>query len=75
MATCPYCKGHLTDGHRCPRRRIYVVAEIVAAAIAGGLGGWILLLAFDPRGVVTADGLAIGAGMLVGIGINRFARS
>ena len=32
MATCPQCKGHLTEGHRCPRRRIYVVAEIVACA-------------------------------------------
>ena len=75
MATCPHCKGHLTDGHRCPRRRWVVVAEIVASAIAGGLGGLLLLAAFDPRGQITdMDGVAIGSGMLVAIVINRFMR-
>jgi hypothetical protein len=76
MATCPHCKGHLTDGHRCPRRRSLVVLEILASAIAGGLGGLLLLAAFDPRGQVTdMDGVAIGFGVLVAVGINRFVRS
>jgi hypothetical protein len=76
MATCPHCKGHLTDGHRCPRRRIFVVLEIIAAAIAGGLGGLLLLAAFDPRGQVTdMDGIAIAAGALAAVGMNRFIRS
>ena len=76
MATCPHCKGHLTDGHRCPRRRIFVVLEVIAAAIAGGLGGLLLLAAFDPRGQVTdMDGIAMAAGAFVAVGINRFIRS
>ena len=76
MATCPHCKGHLTDGHRCPRRRSLVILEIFASAVLGGLGGWLLLAAFDPRGQVTdMDGVAIAVGMLVAVGINRFARS
>ncbi len=76
MATCPHCKGHLTDGHRCPRRRSLVIAEIIASAVAGGLGGLLLLAAFDPRGQITdMDGLAIAIGVLVAVGINRFVRA
>jgi hypothetical protein len=76
MATCPHCKGHLTDNHRCPRRRSLVILEIIASAVAGGLGGLLLLAAFDPRGQVTdMDGVAIAVGMLAAVGINRFVRS
>ena len=76
MATCPHCKGHLTDGHRCPRRRVYVVAEIAACAIAGGLAGLLLLAAFDPRGQATdMDASAIVIGAAVAVGINRVLRS
>jgi hypothetical protein len=75
MATCPRCKGHLTEGHRCPRRRGYVIAEILACGIAGGLGGLLLLAAFDPRGQATdLDTVAMTAGAIVAIGINRFLR-
>jgi hypothetical protein len=75
MATCPHCKGHLTDGHRCPRRRAYVVAEIIASGIAGGLLGLLILAAFDPRGQATdMDVTAIAGGIVVAIGINRFLR-
>ena len=76
MATCPNCKGHLTDGHRCPRRRVYIVAEIVACGIAGGLAGLLLLAAFDPHGQATdMDATAIVIGALVAIGIDRILRS
>ena len=76
MATCPRCKGHLTEGHRCPRRRIFTLAEIVGSAIAGGLAGWLLLAAFDPRGQATdMDTVAILSGMIVGVGVNRFVRN
>jgi hypothetical protein len=76
MATCPHCKGHLTEGHRCPRRRIYVVAEIFASGIAGGLAGLLLLAAFDPRGQVTdMDATAIVGGAIVAIGLNRVLRN
>ncbi len=76
MATCPHCKGHLTEGHRCPRRRIYVIAEIIASGIAGGLAGLLLLAAFDPRGQVTdMDATAIVGGAIVAIGLNRVLRN
>lgn len=76
MATCPKCKGHLTDGHRCPRRRAYVVAEIIACGLAGGLAGLLLLAAFDPHGQATdMDMTAIVVGALVAIGIDRVLRS
>jgi hypothetical protein len=75
MATCPHCKGHLTEGHRCPRRRGYVIAEILACGIAGGLAGLLLLAAFDPRGQATdLDTVAMTTGAIVAIGINRFLR-
>jgi hypothetical protein len=52
------------------------VAEIAAAAIAGGLAGLLLLAAFDPRGQATdMDSIAITIGALVGVAINRFVRS
>ena len=76
MATCPHCKGHLTEGHRCPRRRGYVIAEVVACAIAGGLAGLLILAAFDPHSQATdMDSTAILGGAAVAIGINRFLRS
>lgn len=76
MATCPHCKGHLTEGHRCPRRRIYVVAEILGSAIAGGLAGLLILAAFDPHSQATdMDTTAILGGAAAAIIINRFLRS
>lgn len=75
MATCPHCKGHLTDGHRCPKRRVYVFAEIAACAVLGGLAGWLLLAAFDPQGQATdMDLIAIVGGALVAVGSNRLVR-
>jgi hypothetical protein len=77
LATCPHCKGHLTDGHRCPRRRSFVIIEIVASAMVGGLGGLLLLAAFDPFGQIGGgmDVTTVIVGMLVAVGINRFIRS
>lgn len=75
MATCPHCKGHLTDGHRCPRRRFFVIAEVTACAIAGGMAGLLLLAVFDPRGQATdMDPIAIVVGAAVSVGINRVLR-
>src|SRR6476620_6608529 len=50
MATCPRCKGHLTDSHRCPRRPVVVAAEIVVTAVIGGVAGLLLVVMFDPTG-------------------------
>jgi hypothetical protein len=75
MATCPRCKGHLTEGHRCPHRRAYVIAEVLASGIVGGLIGWFILAVFDPHGMATdLDATAVIGGIVVGIGINRFLR-
>ena len=76
MATCPRCKGHLTEGHRCPRRRSIVALEIAASAVAGGFLAWLLLAAFDPRGqIADMDAIAVCLGAVSGVAINRFVRS
>jgi hypothetical protein len=76
MATCPRCRGHLTEGHRCPRRRGLVTLEIIGSAVAGALIGWIILAAFDPRGqAADLDTISMLSGALVGVAINRFLRA
>jgi uncharacterized membrane protein YeaQ/YmgE (transglycosylase-associated protein family) len=76
MATCPHCRGHLTDGHRCPRRRWRVVVEIAACAIGGGIASLLLLAFFDPFHQATdLDIVAAVAGAIVAVGINRFLRA
>jgi hypothetical protein len=75
MATCPRCKGHLTDSHRCPRRTWIVAAEIVLSGLAGGFAGLLLVAAFDPLGQITdLDTISAVGGALVAIGINRALR-
>lgn len=75
MATCPRCKGHLTDSHRCPRRSYLVALEIFAAAVAGGFAGLLLVAIFDPHGQITdMDTISLVVGALVGVGINRALR-
>jgi hypothetical protein len=76
MATCPRCKGHLTDNHRCPRRTSLVALEIGACAIGGGIAALLLLALFDPRGQVTdLDFVTFVVGALVAVAINRALRS
>ena len=76
MATCPRCKGHLTDNHRCPRRAVFVAAEIIGWALAGGFAGWFSVAIFDPRGQMTdVDSISAIAGALIAVGINRALRS
>ena len=75
MATCPRCKGHLTDSHRCPRSRTVVTLEIVGMAVLGGFGGLLLVALFDPRGqIADVDGISAIAGALLAVGINRALR-
>ena len=77
MATCPRCKGHLTDSHRCPRRPIFAAVEIAGWAVTGGIGGFLLVALFDLRGEITDDIYLTScvAGMLVAVGVNRALRS
>jgi hypothetical protein len=75
MATCPRCKGHLTDSHRCPRRTYLVVLEVLAVALFGGFIGLLLVAVFDPHGQITdMDSISAIAGALVAVGINRALR-
>lgn len=75
MATCPRCKGHLTDSHRCPRRSYLVVLEVAAAALLGGFAGLLLVAVFDPHGQITdMDSISAVLGALVAVGMNRALR-
>ena len=75
MATCPRCHGHLTETHRCPRRRARVAAEIILAALLGGLVALVLVSLLDPNGQLThIDTAAITVGVFGGIGLDRLLR-
>ena len=75
MATCPRCRGHLTDTHRCPRRPALVAVEISLAALAGGLVALMVVALVDPAGHLThIDTAAITVGVLAGIGLDRLLR-
>jgi hypothetical protein len=76
MATCPRCKGHLTDSHKCPRRPIIVAAQITATALGGGFVGLLLVAIFDQAGQITDADYCISviAGALIAIGIQRALR-
>ena len=75
MATCPRCHGHLTDNHRCPRRRTRAAAEITLAALAGGLGALLAVSLVDPGGELTYIGpTAVTIGVFGGIGLDRLLR-
>jgi zinc transporter ZupT len=76
MATCPRCKGHLTDSHKCPRRPLIVGAEITAVALAGALAGFLLVAILDTYEQITNVDLilVVAAGALICVGINRAMR-
>jgi hypothetical protein len=76
MATCPRCKGHLTDSHKCPRRPAVVAAELTAAALAGGFAGLLLLAIFDPKEQITDLDviLVVVGGAALAAGITRALR-
>ena len=76
MATCPRCKGHLTDSHKCPRRPAIVGAEITAVAVAGALAGFLLVAILDTHEQITNVDLilVVAVGALIGVGIRRAMR-
>ena len=76
MSTCPRCKGHLTEAHKCPKRPAIVAAEITASALAGGFIGLLLLAIFDPTEQITGVDLilVVAAGAMACVGINRATR-
>ena len=75
MSTCPRCKGHLTDSHKCSRRHAVVGIEIALAAIAGGVAALLLLAVLDPHGrLANIDSAVVVAGALAAIGLTRLLR-
>ena len=74
MATCPRCKGHLTDSHRCPRRPLVVATELTLAGLAGALVAWFLVALTVPQGRLVIDLSAMLIGALAGIGFDRYVR-
>jgi hypothetical protein len=74
MATCPRCKGHLTDNHRCPPRSYLVGVEIALAGLAGAAVGMVVVALTMPQGRLFIDLSALAIGALCGIGIDRYLR-
>jgi len=75
MATCPRCKGHLTDSHKCPRRPLFVATEVILAGLAGGFAALLLVALIDPHGRLSnVDGGAVIVGALGAIGLDRYFR-
>ena len=75
MATCPHCKGHLTDSHRCPRSPAKVAIELTLAALAGGFLGLVVASLIDPGGHLLLDALWVFGGAIVGAGVDKVLRS
>lgn len=65
----------MTDSHRCPRRPHIVALETIAAALAGGFAGLLIVGVFDPHGQTTdLDSISVVVGALVAVGIYRALR-
>ncbi len=74
MATCPRCKGHLTENHRCPRSRGRIAFETGLAAVGGALFTLLVLAILDPHAQSGLDGVLLVGGGLLGIAVDRFLR-
>jgi hypothetical protein len=74
MATCPRCKGHLTEDHLCPRGATRSTLGTALAAVGGGLIALLIFSLLDPKGELTMDGVVIVGGALVGVGLDRWLR-
>jgi hypothetical protein len=74
MATCPRCRGHLTEDHRCPRSPARKALELSIAALGGGLGALLVMALVDPHGQIGFDGVVLLGGALAGVGIDRWMR-
>ena len=75
MSTCPRCRGHLTDNHRCPRRPARIAAEVAAAGLAGGLVALLAVALIDAGAErEQIDTVAVTIGVFAGIGLDRLLR-
>ena len=71
MATCPRCKGHLTENHRCPRSAARKVFEVSLAALGGAFAVLLIMAIVDPHGQASFDGMLFVGGGFAGVGVNR----
>ena len=62
MATCPRCRGALTDTHRCPKGPLHwVVDAIFTAAVGGSVGASICYVLLDrPASFLVLSYAALG---------------
>ena len=74
MATCPRCRGHLTDSHVCPSHPVRRGAELLVAVVIGGLLGQMFVAWMDPRGQADMDVVGIVAGACIGVAVYRTFR-
>jgi len=74
MATCPRCKGHLTENHRCPRSPARKVFEVSLAALGGAFAALLVMSLVDPHGQFSFDGIILVGGALAGVGLDRWLR-
>jgi hypothetical protein len=74
MATCPRCKGHLTENHRCPRSAARKIFEGSLAAVGGAFGVLLIMAIVDPHGQFPLEGVLLVGGGLAGVGIYRWLR-
>lgn len=74
MATCPRCKGHLTDSHRCPRRPLVVALETTLAVVGGAVAGLLLVTLLDPSGQTIDATIFLLVGGILGAAIYRAVR-
>jgi len=75
MATCPRCKGHLTENHRCPRSPARKVFEVTLAALGGAFAALLVMSLVDPHGQSSFDGAILVGGALAGVGLDRWFRN
>jgi hypothetical protein len=74
MATCPHCRGHLTEDHRCPRSPVRMAIETVLAASAGGIAALLILSFIDPNAQPAMDVVMLVGGALAGVALDRWFR-
>ena len=75
MATCPRCKGHLTENHRCPRSPARKMVEVSLAALGGAFVALLAMSLVDPNGHFPFEGVLLVGGALAGVGLDRWFRN
>lgn len=76
MATCPRCKGPLTENHRCPRRPLAEALEAIGVSVGGGLAALAILALFETSQTVGYLDLGVFiVGSLLARGIHVYLRT